>query len=213
MKTSVFIDGFNFYYGCFKNQTAFQHCKWVDLRQLAQQILPNDHIHRVHYFSAMVAATPWDPDQPLRQETYFRALRTLPKLKIHLGKFQPVVRKGLPHNPPPGSSPYPVKIQTWEEKGSDVNLATTLLMDAFDGDFEQALVISNDSDLFEPIRLVKQRFNLPIIVVSPHASVTIKLQRASSTWNVLDKSLLAASQLPDPVVDKHGKIITKPLSW
>jgi len=213
VKTNVYIDGFNFYYGCFKNETAYRAYKWLDLRALSQAILPNDQIHRIHYFTAMVAAVPWDPTQPLRQELYIRALRTIPLLYVQLGKFQPVIRRGMPCNVPVGTVPHPERFSTWEEKGSDVNLATRLLMDALDSDYEQALVISNDSDLAEPVRMVKQKFKLPIVVVSPYPTLTIKLQRASSSWSVLDKSLLAACQLPGTVTDKKGKDIRKPTSW
>ncbi len=54
-----------------------------------------------------------------------------------------------------------------EEKGSDVNLATYLLVDAFDSDFERANVISNDSDLAGPIRLVRTRFHRKISILHP----------------------------------------------
>jgi hypothetical protein len=114
---------------------------------------------------------------------------------------------------PPGSAANPITINTFEEKGSDVNLATRLLMDAVDGDFEQALVISNDSDLMEPIRVIKQKFGLPIVVVSPYSTLTIKLRRASSSWALLDKSLLAQCQLPHSIRDRKGRLITKPTAW
>ena len=132
---------------------------------------------------------------------------------VHLGKFQPVFRTGMPTEAAPGVPTEPVKISTWEEKGSDVNLATWLLTDGMIGDYEQALVISNDSDLTEPIRVVKHMFSLPVVVVSPYPTVTTKLRRASSTWAVLDKSLLAACQLKPRLVDKKGRVITKPTSW
>jgi len=47
-----------------------------------------------------------------------------------------------------------VEILDTKEKGSDVNLATYLLMDGFKREYEMAVVISNDSDLVEPIKLV-----------------------------------------------------------
>jgi hypothetical protein len=213
VKTNVYIDGFNFYYGCFKATPQYRAFKWLDLRKLSSAMLPNAQINRVHYFTAMVASVPWDPNQPLRQETYMRALRTLPKLYVHLGKFQPVVKTGVAINLQPGTVASPERFRTWEENGSDVNLATRLLMDAVDNDFEQAMVISNDSDLFEPIRIVKQKFRLSVVVVSPYPTLTIKLQRASTTWGVLDKSLLAKHQLPATVMDNKGRQITKPKSW
>lgn len=213
MKTSVYIDGFNFYYGCYKNVSAYRKHKWLNLRALSEAILPNDQVHRVHYFTAMVAATAWNPGAPLRQETFIRALRTIPKLYVHLSNFQSVQKKGDRADLSAGTRARPETFRTWEEKGSDVNLATRLLTDAVDGDFEQALVISNDTDLMEPIRVVKQRFQLPVIVVSPYPTVTIKLQRASSSWAVLDKALLATCQLPETLIDKKGRVITKPSTW
>jgi hypothetical protein len=96
---------------------------------------------------------------------------------------------------------------------TDVNLATRLLADAVDGDFEQALVISNDSDLTEPIRMIKQKFNLPIVVMSPYPTVTNKLRRAATSYSVLDKSLLATCQLRGSLKDKKGRVITKPAAW
>jgi hypothetical protein len=213
MRTNVYIDGFNLYYGCYKHDPGNQPYKWLDLRALCAAILPNDQIHRVHYFTAMVSDVPWNVGAPLRQETYIRALRACPLLYVHLGKFQPIIRTGVPVAAPPGSAANPITINTFEEKGSDVNLATRLLMDAVDGDFEQALVISNDSDLMEPIRVIKQKFGLPIVVVSPYSTLTIKLRRASSSWALLDKSLLAQCQLPHSIRDRKGRLITKPTAW
>lgn len=209
MKTNAYIDGFNFYYGCFRPRPKNENAKWVDLRALCAALLPDDTIDRVHYFTARVK-TAWDPGGPLRQETYIRALRGCPKLYVHESNFQSVQRKGVPTYDP--GSP-PVTIDTWEEKGSDVNLATKLLVEAMDGDFEQALVISNDTDLLEPINVVRQKFGCPVVVVSPHSYVTVKLKRAASTAFALDHSLLAGCQLPNPAKDRKGKLVTKPLTW
>ena len=44
-----------------------------------------------------------------------------------------------------------------EEKGSDVNLSAHLLNDVWKGLFDAAAVISNDTDLVTPIRMVGYR--------------------------------------------------------
>ena len=54
-----------------------------------------------------------------------------------------------------------------EEKGSDVNLGAHLVRDAFAGAFQHAAVITNDTDLREPIRIVAQEAKLPITLLSP----------------------------------------------
>ena len=209
MKTNAYIDGFNFYYGCYRPRPKNEKAKWVDLRALCSALLPNDDIDRVHYFTARVKAA-WDPGGPLRQETYIRALRGCKQLYVHESHFQPVQRKGTPTNDPTAA---PVTIDTWEEKGSDVNLATKLLTEAMDGDFEQALVISNDTDLLEPIKIVRQKFGCPVVVVSPHSYVTVKLRRVATNAFILDHSLLAQCQLPNPARDRKGKLVTKPHVW
>jgi hypothetical protein len=61
--------------------------------------------------------------------------------------------------------------------------------------------------------MVRQKFNLPIVVISPYPTVTNKLRRAASSWAVLDKSVLATCQLRSSLKDKKGRLITKPTAW
>lgn len=78
-------------------------------------------------------------------------------------------------NPPPNT----VEVIKTEEKGSDVNLASWLLLDGFRSDYEQAVVISNDSDLAEPIRLVRYELALPVGVLNPHTQATCNREFAA----------------------------------
>lgn len=71
--------------------------------------------------------------------------------------------------PVPGVQRY-VEVLDTEEKGSDVNLASFLLIDGYNRDYEQALVISNDSDLVLPIRLVRENLSLPVGAVNPNVN-------------------------------------------
>lgn len=85
MKTNVYVDGYNLYYGSLR-RTAH---KWLDLSTLATAILQKHHVlHRIRYFTALTKPTPGNPDQHVRQQTYIRALETLPNLSVHLGSFQ-----------------------------------------------------------------------------------------------------------------------------
>lgn len=218
MKLNVYVDGFNLYYGSLFC-TGF---KWLNLHGFCQATFPADHIHRIRYFTARVKARPNDPDQPVRQDTFFRALRTLPNLHIHEGSYieKPVT---LPQHPIPAPPAKPtfVTVVRSEEKGSDVNLATFLLLDAFDDDFEAAVVISNDSDLAEPIRQVRAKFKKRIIVLFPCSrpgrSPSVELRIASGLRGgkrplIVDPALLAANQFPASLTDVNGTF-TKPASW
>ncbi len=71
MKTTVYIDGFNLYYGALKG-TAY---KWLDPLALCKIMIPDNEVTSIKYFTARVSPRPNDPDQPTRQNTYLRALR------------------------------------------------------------------------------------------------------------------------------------------
>lgn len=96
--------------------------------------------------------------------------------------------------------PWPdvVKIIKVEEKGSDVNLASHLLLDAFQGNFDVAAFLSSDSDLVEPIRIVTQVLNKPVGLLSPVPNPTLDLGKASSFIRRISASDLRASQFPVP---------------
>ena len=78
MKTHVYVDGFNLYYGALRG-TRF---RWLNLAEMCRLFLPDDDIRRIAYFTARVNGRPGDPDQPQRQLLYFRALRPIPNVDI-----------------------------------------------------------------------------------------------------------------------------------
>lgn len=55
------------------------------------------------------------------------------------------------------AGPRVVEVHKTEEKGSDVNLATFLLVDGFDQLYDEAVVISNDGDLAGAIHQANTR--------------------------------------------------------
>jgi len=132
--------------------------RWPDLAAFCQASFrpPWNQINRIRYFTAHVNARPNNPEQRVRQQTYRRALRTIPHLTIHLGSYLEKPTR-MPLHPPPATGPKTVQVTKSEEKGSDVNVASYLLVDAFDDNYETAVVVSNDSDLAEPMRLVRQK--------------------------------------------------------
>ena len=71
-------------------------------------------------------------------------------------------------DPGPDDGPRTVEVIKTQEKGSDVNLATFLLLDAFRQESDIAVVISNDSDLKEPIRVLIEELGVPVGLVNPH---------------------------------------------
>ena len=52
-----------------------------------------------------------------------------------------------------------------EDKDSDVNLASHLLVDGFTSRYEVAVVVSNNADLLELVRVVREILRLPVGVL------------------------------------------------
>lgn len=210
MITNVYVDAFNLYYGCLKG-TSY---RWLDLAKLCNIELPLHTINRIRYFTAIVSARPGDLTQPDRQAAFIRALETLPNVSVHYGHYLSSPTRMPLRYPPPGG-PNTVEVIKTEEKGSDVNIATYLLMDAFDKDCEASIVISNDSDLEEPIRLVRQRFKIRVVSLVPcrgKRRPSVQLQKASSYTKIITETALAASQFPTTLTDANGTV-TKPATW
>ena len=259
LRTYVYVDGFNLYYGAVK-RTEF---KWLDPVKLAYQVLPSDHtVERLRYFTARITGAR-DPDAPSRQREYLKALATLPQVKIHFGTFLarsvwrpllnlPIADRRIESAPsvtlPAGEHPVifpetedqilPVggysnrqprgykcrkinglpisnaviaESHTMEEKGTDVNLAVHLLNDAWMERFDVAAVVSNDTDLIEPIRMVAEERGKEVIAVCPRPSLSAhRLSRVASRVRHIRKKMLQVSQFPDRI---PGTSIMRPEGW
>ena len=207
--TNVYVDGFNLYYRALKDGPH----RWLDLGKLAQTLFPDDQIPHVHYFTAQLKARPGNPAQPQRQQAYLRALATVPGVEIHYGSFRFSVKRRPLAEPVPGL-PAHVLIRESEEKGSDVNLATRLLVDGFNGEYEQAVVVSNDADFVGAMRYVRDGLGLRVTLVNPDSmkASPVELAGAATYVKRLRKSHLRRSQFPDTLRDEVG-VIAKPPGW
>lgn len=209
MITNVYIDGFNLYYRALKDSPF----KWLDLRKLTETLFPQDEINQISYFTANLLPRPTNPGQTRRQQLYLRALGTLPGVEIHYGSFRSGTKRRPLAQPIPGLPTY-VEILDSEEKGSDVNLATRLLVDGFKGEYEQAVVISNDADFAAAMRYVKDDLGLRVVLVNPdrRRHSPNQLANAATYAKRLWKSHLRRSQFPTTLTDQTGNF-TKPKEW
>ena len=204
MATIVYIDGFNFYYGAVKG-TPY---KWVDLEAVSHRLLPGDDIVKIRYFTARVNEHTDDPQRPVRQDMYLRALATNPLVELHYGRF--VTRRA--RLPLASDTNTIVEVLRTEEKGSDVNLATYLLLDAFQGRCDTAVVISNDSDLAEPVHMARDECGIPVGVINPHDPQRRSRWLRGTFFKQLRPSVIAQCQLPPVLRDAEGEI-RKPEGW
>lgn len=230
MKTAVYVDGYNLYYGRLR-QTPY---KWLDVAALLDGIVriqcPSATIEMVKYFSAPALArfASRGLDSVSAQERYHRALRVRhPNLQIILGTHSidssgtllPAFRPGRPYD-------RTDRHRVWklEEKKTDVNIAIEMYRDAIRGALDQLVIVSNDSDAEPVLAAIRQDCPaLTIGVVTPvfpqhpetkgHRSVSSSLSKWAH-WtrrHILDEELERA-QLPARVPTRK-KTIEKPSHW
>ncbi len=114
---------------------------------------------------------------------------------------------------PRPDSVFMVSVARREEKGSDVNVASHLLLDVLSNRVDAAIVISNDSDLAFPVKEVRRR--VPVGLVNPTRNFPAGRMNGSASdgvgqhwWYQLRKTDFEDAQLPDPV----GSIF-RPVGW
>jgi len=99
-----------------------------------------------------------------------------------------------------------------KEKGSDVNLGVHLVRDAFRGAFDLAAVLTNDTDLVEPVRIVTQELGLPVTLLSPTGEPAASLTGVATSVRHV-RPYVGPCQMPDQVTLPNGRIRRKPVGW
>lgn len=199
------------------------------MKKLADEIVPDGiNVTAVKYYIAPVSGKN-DPDAPRRQQRLFSAMKTIPEISIYKGRFlfgekwaglvQPPEARPVDYSWAGPPHPKVVKIKKTEEKGSDVNLASHLIRDAFTDAFDIAYIITNDTDFEEAIRIVTEEVKKEVCIVAPHhqrGNVPVpapSLEAVATSKHYIDDAELAKSQFPD-IVQRVGKRdIHKPETW
>ncbi len=243
MRVGLYIDGFNLYYGvrdlCGRGTKGW---RWLDVRALGKDLAERaagwsePQIERVVYCTARIDGAS-NATGHAEQDIYLKALLAGGAVDlIEYGHYVSRVkkaplatpdRKGRPiiatsdwpvmvqdrHGAPVHDARFMVSYACREEKGSDVNVASHLLLDILQGSVDAAIVISNDSDLRFPIQEARER--VPVGTVNPSSAWLAGDLKGKTTdgvgghwWRQLVAADLQAHQLPDPC----GRY-TKPPPW
>ena len=228
MRTTIYIDGYNFYYSRLKG-TPF---KWLDIVTLFRDLIalphqPEADIVAVKFFTAPVKASyaRHGARSEQAQTQYHRALQAKHPDLIHIIQgfhvFEPTTmpafQTGVPPNKENGH-----RVWLIEEKQTDVNMALHIYRDAVRGHLQQQIICTNDSDLEPAHRLVRTDApEMQIGLVMPLRPKTVSGQAISNKrltelahWtrkHILDSELETA-QLADTVPTKK-KPALKPSHW
>lgn len=239
----MYIDGFNLYYGGKAICGRGAGWRWLDLRGLANALVAASilwpaqrHVERIIYCTARLDQRE-NPTGYARQDAYLQALVATGAVDwIEYGNYvnrvkrAPLATPGANGRPILSTAAWPVMVRDAsdqpvpnstfmvsyarrEEKASDVNVASHLLVDVFSGVVDAAIVISNDSDLRHPIR--ETRMHVPTGTVNPSPSPTAgALQGLANDgvgqhwWRRLTPPDFTVNQLPDPAAG-HAR----PAGW
>jgi uncharacterized LabA/DUF88 family protein len=200
-KVIVYADGFNFYYGL--NSKGWRKYYWLDMVKFAERLLrPHQELVEVGYFSAR----PTDPQKSKRQDAFFQANKLNPKFTLHLGKY---LTKNI-------TCKFCRKVNhSFEEKETDVRIATAMLADVYQKRCDVTMLVSADSDLVPPIERIKELAPThKIIACFPPNRHSINLKKwSNSVKTLIDRNLYKACLLPEAIMLPDGFDLRRPDKW
>lgn len=211
MIANVYVDGFSLYFGSLKG-TAY---KWLNIGKLCDEMYPEISIKRIRYFTAKVHPRRDDPGVQDRQKTIRRALLTIPNLSIVYGRYEShYVRLPSGVDYRRGIVNF-VEVFKIEEKGSDVNVASYMMDDAYRREIEVAILISNDTDLLAPVKFLKGR-GIKVWMFSPTTrpdrTPAYLLTNCADRVDEITVEQLRDCQFQTNLEDNNGSF-SKPSSW
>ncbi len=97
---------------------------------------------------------------------------------------------------------------------TDVNIATSMIIDAYKDEFDMAMLISGDSDLVPPIKSIHDNFkNKRVFIAFPpkrHNSSMALIAKGSLT---IGRKKLVDSQFDEEIISKTGFKLKIPATW
>jgi uncharacterized LabA/DUF88 family protein len=198
----AYVDGQNLYYGLRARYGRRYH--WLDLEALSTSLLPQGHqLVEVQYFTARVRNSPLSE---ARQHEYLGALEARsPLLRIIEGRFQE--RSEVCRT-------CGARRTTYEEKETDVNLATAMVRDAALDQFDTAILVSADGDLAPAIRTASVlRPTTKYYVALPPRRRSGGLSRVADATYTIGDAKIRNAQLPDKVILANGTVLERPAYW
>ena len=206
----AYIDGYNWYHAIFKEKPEW---KWLNVESFFATLRPRESLIAVKFFTAIIDEEEAVSDAKDRHTRYIAALKTLPKVKVILGKFQ---KREVTCRVESCRRKYVFQ----EEKKTDVNIAVEILSDAVDGNADTLVVVSGDSDIQPAIQWVRRRYSAIKIHVYVPSLPRDKPNRRLDFYPTIGVSCdflpldsIASNQLPDHVKTKSDAVICRPSAW
>jgi 6-hydroxy-3-succinoylpyridine 3-monooxygenase len=208
-RCTVYIDGFNWYYGIFAHKPEW---KWINVQSFFEELRLDDDIVAIKFFTSLVSPGLTICEARDRQKRLLKAFGTLAKVKIIYGNFQSRRTRCL--------ATCREEYQAPEEKKTDVNIAISILDDVIKKKTDTVVLVSGDSDIQPAIQWVVQNF--PDIKVSVYVP-TLEEQRSERrsdfyrqirvSCKFLPLDRIPYHQLPSKLLLSTGGYVERPVSW
>lgn len=231
-RVTVYIDGFNLYYGLKNASEASdrEHLKhggspaqclgrslyWLDIhRFIMRHVRSRETCTQIRYYTAarrvpeLVAVKPSQraayEASNKRQEEFLAALRTLPLMKVVMGWYT----ENTPH-------------LCWmcghtrahfEEKETDVNIAVDMVSDAHKNLYDTAIVLSADSDLAAGLKAVKALGKRVRLILAPGRKRADLLRSIADEVVTLKIKSVRNFRLPDKIARQGQPDLVCPDRW
>jgi uncharacterized LabA/DUF88 family protein len=164
-RASIYIDGSNLYFSIKKTF----NCK-IDLEKFCKKLIGDNKLIKINYYIAPVEQFS-NPEMYAQQQSFLERIKKIDKLNIVFGRLEKRKKDG--------------KIY-YVEKASDVNLALDLVLDAQKGEYDRALIISNDGDFSGAVSsAINFGRRIVYIAIGNNKTISHHLDKvASSTFRV-----------------------------
>jgi hypothetical protein len=197
-RAALYVDGFNLYHAI--DDLHQNHLKWLDLWALGKLLIPSQTQTLVTVVYCTAIRTD-DAKKMIRHRGYCRALEAIGVTCLK-GHFSREGRNCLKCG------------AVWQapvEKQGDINLAISLIDDAYTDVFDHAYLITADSDQAATVRLLRERFpQKSITTVSPPGRSHCKEILAQTPLKIaLSATHLARCLLPKHVIVDGKPIVTR----
>jgi len=211
-RCTIYVDGFNWYFGIFQHRPAW---KWLNVQSFFEALRLDEDVVAVKFFTALIEPQKHVSPRRDRHKRYLKALGTLPKVKVILGKYQErtvtcQARECMRR----------LEYQVPEEKKTDVNIAVNLLGDAFQGLTDSMVIVSGDSDLEPAVEWVHR--NHPQIKITVYIPVlederqqrrNDNYHRMGVTCKPLPLADIPRHVFPATIRVNENETVTRPAEW
>jgi len=205
VKFGAYIDGFNLYYAL--KRLNLRNLYWLDIQSLSESLTPKTaSLEFVNYYTSR-SKDPRNKGTAARQEVYWQALRTLPKVNIVEGKIL--------ERDSQCEAACKLGFKRHQEKETDVKIGIDIIRDCLIKKVQGIILITADTDQVPTLQMVKDlNLSISVQLATPPSKrrAPRELTNLASKHHGLFPNTLRQHVMPNTIQTASGRI-SKPARW